>query len=350
VSKIYQGSFTCVSALSSDTATGDYTLQGVFPTGNCPDSTVGLPANQITFYLSTPSTSPAGIAVFQHGITRTNQDFLAVADALAQIGYATIAINLWDHGTRIYKLLDNSDAQFVRPDDPSRTVGYLLQSRLDIIREATIAKSNAEIATAIGGAPAKLVFVWQSLGSIVGTLASKNGAGVAFDSMLFNVPGGDVADIVLNGDIGTQLIPAVAAVVGQAVGSPELNATLLGIELAARHAVFAGRVDPLAIFSPTSPVTAPTLLQQMTGDSTIGNSDTELLNRVMALTTRNDGDAGSPFSGTTPTRWIYNPANYTPATAGHGFLLDGLTSATAKGQTQMASWLATGSVTDPSAP
>ena len=339
IEKIFRGTFNCVSVLASDGA-GDYVLPAVpSPAAVCPNNEGVASGNGVLeFWLSKPIAPVQGIAVFQHGITRSSNDFIAVANTLANIGFATIAIDLWDHGTRIYQI-GGANAEFLRPDDPKRTVGYLAQSRFDLLREAVIAKNDTEIQTALGlsAPPAALVFVGQSLGSIVGSLAVTNGAGVTFDKMLLSVPGGDVADIVLKGDIGAELIPIVSATLGQAVGSPALNSTLLGIELGARHAVFSGLVDPLAVFDPGAPVTAPTLIQEVLGDSTIANSNTELLSRVMALTTRNDGDGG-PNSGTTPTRWIFHPANYSPATAGHGFLLDNATTATQQAQTQMAVW------------
>ena len=346
IQAIYHGFYACSSFMSSD-GSGDYIMTGT-PGNVCPNSDPIVGSGNIDFWLAKPIAALTGIAVFQHGITRDSTDFIAVANTLASIGVATIAINLWDHGDRIYSIA-GSEVPFVRPDDPSKTVGYLLQSRFDVTYLASIANNNTELQNAaiLGSAPGALFYVGQSLGSIVGAGVALNSV-QSFDAVLLNVPGGDLVDIVLEGAIGSQeLIPEVAATVGQAVGSTDLNATLLGIELATRHALFAGLSDPLALYNPGSPPSTATLVQQMTGDEVIPNSDTELLSRVMALTTYSDG-AGT--KSTSRSRWIYNPSNYTPANAGHGFLLDALTTATTKGQTQMATWLATGNILDPSVP
>lgn len=342
VAAIYRGHYTCLDFLDK-TSDGDFEIDtSATPAMDCPNATAGVADGEIEFWLAKPAGTLTGIAVFQHGITRSSLDFVAIADALAQAGIATIAIDLWDHGTRLYTFADGTtEVPFVRPDDPSRTVGYLLQSRLDTTRIAAIAKTNSGISARLGNTPANLYFVGQSLGAIVGAEVATNSAGVTFDAMVLNVPGGDLADIVLNGDIGDVLIPLVAADQGLAVGSPELNATLLGIEMAARHALFAGLADPMALYDPESPPSTPPLLfQEMTGDTTIANSDAELLNRMMKLPTYTDGDGDTTATSVTRARWIFVPGSYTEtvpgsgATAGHGFLLDGLTSATAQGQKQ----------------
>lgn len=345
---IYHGVYPCLSFLVPDaTVPEDYALEvPPDPTDNtaCPNANGN--SGMMEFRLSQPSVGSNGIVVFQHGITRTSLDFAAIADTLAQAGLATIAIDLWAHGSRIYQI-DNEDVIIIRPDDPAKTVGYLLQSRMDIEQLRLMVENSSEIAEAAGGTFASYHLVGVSLGGIVGSMAVSSGA-VTFDSVVLNVAGGDLTDIILEGIIGAaQVIPGVAEVMGQEVGSPELNSTLLGLEMSVRHALFAGMADPLSVYDPsTATLPAEVLLQEITGDIVVPNNNSELLSRVMGLTTFSDGDSdqdAAPYRA----RWILDPANYTPGDAEHGFLLDGATTATAAGQTQIAEFILVGTLDDP---
>jgi len=132
-------------------------------------------------------------------------------------------------------------------------------------------------------------------------------------------------------------------------GQETLNSTMLGVELAAAHAVFKGGIDPLS--SASSSNSAKLLLQQITGDLTVPNSNTDLLSLAKGLTTYNDGNIAS--DNVTRSRWIFDPASYKPSEgstdlAVHRFLVDWKTEATLRGQQQAACFLATGKVLDPS--
>jgi hypothetical protein len=124
---------------------------------------------------------------------------------------------------------------------------------------------------------------------------------------------------------------------------------MLGVELAAAHAVFKGGIDPLSSSSPSD--SAKILLQQIVGDLTVPNSNTEILSLAKGLTTYKDGDGA--LDNMTRSRWIFNPSNYKSTTentepAVHRFLVDWKTEATLRGQQQGACFLATGKVLDPS--
>jgi hypothetical protein len=352
IDKIYGGYYSCMNFLDSDGA-GDWELDlpdpGFTVGTDCPNAT-GF-TGSLEFWLSVPpaaSFPPAGVVIFQHGITRDSTDFIAVANTLAGANYATIAIDIWAHGTRAYQIL-GQDVQYVRPDDPAKTVAYQLQTRADILHLLKLVNTNTELRLAWGDtAPASVHFVGQSLGGILGSLAGAS-ALATFDTMILNVAGGDLVDVILEGEIGGEVIPAVAAKFKQEIGSPELNATLLGLEMGVRHALFAGLADPLAVYDPTAAaitVPDPVLLQQISGDSVVPNDNSELLSRVMELATWRDGDGNQTD---TRSRWIYDRRNYGDGTAGHGFLLDNeVPAATTAGQTQMATFIVTGTVDDPS--
>jgi hypothetical protein len=160
-------------------------------------------------------------------------------------------------------------------------------------------------------------------------------------------------DIVINGAFGPGLRAAVAAGSGIDTstrdGQEVLNSTMLGVELAAAHAVFKGGIDPLS--SASSSNSAELLLQQITGDLTVPNSNTDLLSLAKGLTTYNDGNG--PLDNITRSRWVFDPDNYAPLegstdSAVHRFLVDWKTEATLRGQQQAACFLATGKVLDPS--
>ena len=238
----------------------------------------------------------------------------------------------------------------MRPDNPALTVGYMIQTQLDLLRFRTLLEANPGLVTAIGNTPTvtPVYFVGMSLGGIIGS----NLAGLGFPANRFvlNVPGGDLTDIILSGSFGPTIRATVAATLqldtSTSEGQAELNSTMLGIDLSATHAIFKGGVDPLYTASTLAP--ASVLVQQMTGDAVIPNSNTDLLSLAMGLTTYSDGDGAQ--DNATRSRWILDPANYPgTGTAGHGFLLDASTTATPQGQLQAVCFLTSGIVLDPSA-
>ena len=245
----------------------------------------------------------------------------------------------------------------MRPDNPALTVGYMIQTQLDLLRFRTLLEANSGLVTAIGNTPTvtPVYFVGMSLGGIIGSnLASDSG--FEAKSFVLNVPGGDLTDIILSGSFGPTIRATVAATLqldtSTSEGQAELNSTMLGIDLSATHAIFKGGVDPLYTASTSAP--ASVLVQQMTGDAVIPNSNTDLLSLAMGLTTYSDGDGAQ--DNVTRSRWILDPANYEPndpandpEPAGHGFLLDASTTATPQGQLQAVCFLTSGIVLDPSA-
>jgi hypothetical protein len=245
-------------------------------------------------------------------------------------------------------LSDDSGAAFIRPDNPALSVGYLLQTQFDLLRFRTLLEANTEMVTAIGNTPltTPIHYVGMSLGGMIGSnLAS---SGFPASRFVLNVPGGDISDIVLSGSFGPVIRAAVASSLGIDTATKEgqetLNSTMLGIDLPTTHALFKGGVDPLVGASTATP--SDVLVQEVIGDVVVPNSNTELLSLAMGLTTYDDGDGS--VTGVSRSRWIFDPGNYQGGTAGHGFLLDGVTTATGQGQLQTACFLLTGNVLDPS--
>jgi hypothetical protein len=288
------------------------------------------------------------------------EDMFAVMNTLTSKSLAVVVMDLWGHGERAYEdvngngnLADDSGAAFMRPDNPALTVGYFLQTQFDLFRLRTLLEANPKIVGAIGNTPTVTpihYFGWSGAGVIGSNLIGNEFPAERF---VLNNPGGDLVDIVINGSFGTSIRTAVAAGSGIDTstrdGQETLNYTMLGVELAAAHAVFKGGIDPLSNASSSN--SAKLLLQQITGDLTVPNSNTDLLSLAKGLTTYNDGNIAS--DNVTRSRWIFDPASYKPLEgstdlAVHRFLVDWKTEATLRGQQQAACFLATGKVLDPS--
>jgi hypothetical protein len=175
-------------------------------------------------------TKPANgwpVVIFQHGITRSRQDALALAAAMAQAGWAIAAVDLPLHGitdttSGLYQptneqtfnldlIVNNSGAS--GPDsiiDPTGThfinLTYPLASR-DNLRQAVVNQlallralpsldldGNAGTADIDG---TRVAFVGQSLGSITGiTFGAVIANPTLVPRMTFSVPGGGVAELL----------------------------------------------------------------------------------------------------------------------------------------------------------
>ncbi|MDH5752176.1 MAG: lysophospholipase [Deltaproteobacteria bacterium] len=370
ISAVYQGSIPCISLLTRypDTAAGEYYLDAkdqLGPKSPCPNMN-GL-AGRLEFFLSLPTGPAQGVVLFQHGLQADNpltptenellekgaQTFIATASAMAQAGYAVVAMDAWAHGSRAYPdAKDNTKySEFVRIDDPSLYVGYMQQNRIDLFLMGKLLQAaDNEIATMAGitGAPT-VNFLSLSLGSILGINAASTGA-LTFNRSVFSVPGGDNTDIMMEGGFQSLVFLGLAAAKDLVIGTPEFNSTALGLELAVRHASFAGLVDAMATLDPLAALPDNMLMQQIIGDETVPNNNNELAARMLGLTTTNTD--GATVTQEVRSRWILDPDNYNAmevgAVAGHSFLLDWETQATYKGQTQAATYFALGSIIDPS--
>ncbi len=378
ISAVYKGYAPCLNFLSDsgvDSLTGaskwqlDFENKAASPGEDCPNSRSGM-VGKIGFWLVKPAVATSQVVIFQHGITSNKDTLFSVANSLAQIGMATVAIDIWGHGERAYEDADasgslenkfgnyaDSGQLFMRPDNPLLTVGYLLQTQFDLTRLNVLMQANPEIITALGFAPSSstIHFVGVSLGGIIGSNLAASGTYPA-NRYVLNVAGGDLSDMILNGYFGDQIRATVAKSEGydtsKTSGQFALNSTLLGLDLLVTHTVNAGGVDPLITGSRSLPV-SNVLLQEMKGDPVIPNNNTELLAQVMGLTHFKDGDAETNATVSPRTRWTFDPVNYqdgdTAIEVGHGFLLDTNSTATQQGQLQTICFLSVGKIPNPAA-
>ena len=392
---IYKGFFTCTNFLenegndttiSADGADSDRWDLNDFakldsPTADCPNSISGL-EGKIGFWVTAPTTS-SGVVVFQHGIGGYKDFVFRIANTLAGYGYTTVAIDIWGHGERTYEdgdnngVIDNtidtnysdSGAFFIRPDDPPLSAGYYLQTLIDIYRlSAFITDSNSELNKVLGDLDATTTpvhFVGMSLGGIMGaSLASMSSVTstdkfvdpFANNKYVLNVTGADIADIILSGYFGTSIRNSVADSRGYdtstVFGQQELNSAMVAVDLLTSNTLFSYSADPLSTITDTLPLNV--LVQEMQGDIVVPNNTTEIMAQAMNLANYYDGNSSiNTTTGDKRIRWRLDPDNYSKDKdgndAGHGFLLDNDTNATAQGQLQVACYLAFGYVLNPAA-
>lgn len=383
IAGIYKGYFSCMNFLRDNGTAGwkwdaeagelagqhlvTLTASGSYESlKNCPhkDNLTG----RLEFWVAQAAT-PNGVVIYQHGITRVKEDFVAVANAMAGVGLSTIAIDMWKHGSRAYYeditgdgLITDSDNSsvdstfFMRPGpDIGMTVGYMYQTEWDLRRLVAMIQNNAETYGALGlaSAPtaANTFFYGHSLGAMLGAnLVS----GTLFPTLI-NQPeiggyvlaasGGDATDIILNGAFRQEIVDTVVA--GDpikydnstVVGAANLNSTISALEMITTHGLFKGFVDPM---NRAGKGVTPLLIQQMEGDLTIPNNNTTLLKYGM-LTDRYADGAGDQTG--VWTSWDYQACRYglnvtEDASVLHGFTLNWTDTydATLRSQTQAATF------------
>ena len=311
------------------------------------------------------------VVIFQHGITGNRTNMLALADTMASIGFAVVAIDKPLHGItdvtsplyvgntpfgaianeRTFNLdLQNNQTGAPGPDgniDSSGAwfinLGSLLTSR-DNLRQAQVDLSSLAInipfmdlnGDGLGDFDGSNInFVGQSLGAM---------AGVAFLAVeptvsngVLSVPGGGIANLLNGSQTFGPVIRAGLAAAGIEPGSPQFAQFLLAAQTVVDSA------DPIN-WGELTVATNSVLLQQVAGDAVVPNavpgaplSGTEPLIRVMGLT---------PITQTTQ-----DPMGIRGAVrmlqGSHGSLLDPSASpaVTAEMQGQAASMVASGGST-----
>lgn len=192
---------------------------------------VSTPTNTILF------PAPWKTVIFQHGITRNRADMLAVADTLASVGFATVAIDMPLHGLNgtspLYQMgLERTfDTDLVGQDESGNIIStgpdgfpdssglhfinlQNLQVSRDNLRQAVadlfaLAKAIPGIDVDGGGGDlngSEIYFVGHSLGAIVGVPFTSREANVK-DAVLAN-GGGGIPKIL---DGSANFSPAVVA-------------------------------------------------------------------------------------------------------------------------------------------
>ena len=191
------------------------------------------------------------VVIFQHGITKNRTNLLAISEAFANAGYASVAIDLPLHGItdtnnplymagleRTFNLdLINNETQAPGPDgkiDPSGTfyinLASLLTSR-DNVRQTTsdlvALKNSLSTATGVKFDASRVAFVGHSLGTIApfAFLAHVN-----LESVTLAMPGGGIAQLLNNSATYGPVIEARLAQKGVIKGTSDYAAFMLAVQ------------------------------------------------------------------------------------------------------------------------
>jgi len=335
-------------------------------------------AMQVPFMMTVPKgAAPAEgwpVVVFQHGITRARTDFLAVANSMAKAGFATLSFDIIYHGARSWC---TADAQCVAPGTCNKASGQCSTSLVlgtdgvpaasgqrflnvanpfatrDNIRQHVIDAASLLRALALNSGPggittpapapalnpAKVYYLSQSMGSILGTLV------LSVDSLptkaVLNVPGAPLPNIIFNGAAWKDIKAAVLA---------SQNVTEGSIDYLKLGTIFNWILDPadpgnFARYLKTKQL--PDLVKNPAGTTPVPAKQF-----IMQLATNDQvipiqfGQYLASAAGLDPTL-LKDKLTY--ANQGHGFLLkpDPDLPATAAAQTQAAVFLTTGTVCTP---
>lgn len=285
------------------------------------------------------------VVIFQHGITASRTNVLAIADALASQGYAAIAIDMPLHGLTENGYFNN-DGSFVErtlgidyvtqdgtgsitaaePDGIADSSGRhfinlssLLTTR-DNLRQAVVdllqLKASLGNVTGLGDNvldTTNVSFIGHSLGAMVGA-AFANYASDLQTGIFAN--GGTQAAYLLAGSpaFGPEISAGLAAQ-GVAPGSADFSRFLVAAQ------TVIDTVDPV---NHVASIAIPSALFEVVGDGSTGSSDQVVPNNV----------AGAPLAGTDPWRALQALPTVTAAGAvsqkaallfnagGHSSLLD----------------------------
>ena len=258
------------------------------------------------------------VVIFQHGITGNRSQMLALADTMASIGFAVVAIDKPLHGItdvtnplyvgntpfgalageRTFNLdLQNNQTGAPGPDgniDSSGAwfinLGSLLTSR-DNLRQAQVDLSSLAInipfmdlnGNGLGDFDGSNInFIGLSLGAMAGTafLAVEP----TVNNGVLSVPGGGIANLLAGSQTFGPVIRAGLAAAGVQPDSPEFAQFLLAAQTVVDSA------DPIN-WGALTVETNSVLLQQVAGDAVVPNAvpgaplaGTEPLIRIMGLT------------------------------------------------------------------
>ncbi len=308
------------------------------------------------------------VLIFQHGITRSRLDMLAIADTMASIGYAVIAIDTALHGVtdpsnplyientpfgamaneRTFDLdltdnatgapgpdgiIDSSGAHFINLANLLVSRDNVRQTIADLFTlTATIPTIDLDADSVPDLNGANIRFAGQSLGAMIGTGFLALEPNVTTGTL--NVPGGGIARLLDGSPTFGPRIRAGLAAAGLEAGTPEYDSFMVVTQTVIDSA------DPIN-FGALTAATNNVLLQEVLGDMVVPNavsgaplSGTEPLIRVMGLP--------SITATTVDPAGVDGGVRFTEGD--HGSLLSPAASvaATVEMQTEMASMTASG--------
>lgn len=193
-----------------------------------PDNPTPQGTLNLQFMVCQPASPPAGpgprpTIVFQHGLTRSKEDMLALAFLACSQGFAVIGIDAVGHGSQTQAGLNplpppagQSGTGFIDPANLRLTRDHFRQTVAD---QMTLAHMIARGATDFNGngipdlapnPPVRPVYIGQSLGGILGGIFLALEEDIT--TGVLNVAGGRLTNLLLNSPtISAQLLPGLAA-------------------------------------------------------------------------------------------------------------------------------------------
>lgn len=318
---------------------------------------------------ATPPDAGWPVVIFQHGVTRSRQDVLAVADALADAGFAAVAIDLPLHGVSDATSPLKAENNLLFAGDAERTLNLdvmnnttsapgadgeidssgshfinltsLLTSR-DNIRQGisdllVLRQSLADVNLLPSGKltldTSRVGFVGHSLGAMVGTGYLSQEATSTTASLV--VPGGGIARLLDASETFGPSIHAGLAAVGLEQGTAAYDTFMAVTQMVTDPA------DPVVLGAQAA-AKHPIHMIEVVGINGVG-SDNVIPNRV----------AAAPLSGTEPLIRVMGLKSITQTTPGsdgvvrfsegvHGSILDPAASlaATVEMQSEVAAFQA----------
>lgn len=280
-----------------------------------PDNPTALGTRPLQFMVCIPASPPAQAGpkptiIFQHGLTRTKEDMLAVAFAACSQGFAVIGIDMVDHGSQTFPGLNplppptgQSGTGFLNPSNLRQTRDNMRQTSADQLGLVRLITSGATDFNANGipdlapNPPAKPPIVGQSMGGMMSVLTTAVEPNL--DTAVFNVSGGRWSTLLTGSQtFGGQIIAGLQAQ-GITQGTIAFNQFLWIGQTVLDDA------DPFNYAPHILPGTlkgnVPTmaLIQEMLGDPVVPNSATTDLALAMGV---NQVNAKEVISVTPPGR------------------------------------------------
>jgi pimeloyl-ACP methyl ester carboxylesterase len=175
--------------------------------------------------------------VFAHAVSRSRQDVIAIVSQLAKLGFATVAIDLPAHGDRAVQISNEVALGCGGEPDPTAApqcfapfLSADLTTTRDNFRQAALDMSalvkalkacDGDCGPALKVDPAKIGYLGQSLGAMVGTLVVGMNADIKV--AVLNAGGGGLIDLIENTDNALLRCPLVDALIQQGVIVGELS-------------------------------------------------------------------------------------------------------------------------------
>ncbi len=262
-------------------------------------STATLPLLMTLPNASSGQSMPASgwpVVIFQHGITQNRSNVLAIADALAQAGYAAVAIDLPLHG-----LEDNTtglktdmertfDVDYDQDGTPDASGAYYINLQHLLVARDNLRQSTSDLIalynalSGVSGASidsSRIAFMGHSLGAIAafGFLDANK----SLESVTLAMPGGGIAQLLSNSPTFGSDIRNGLAQAGIEPDSTEYEAFLLAAQTVLDDA------DPINYAQSVAPNYTYFTLEAI-GDGSDGSGDQVIPNKVLT----------APLSGTDP--------------------------------------------------